>query len=63
MGPVGWGGVWLLSQTRPIPRSPDGDNNATYKSFIFYLPSERGRVVDDGLDHQAEEERGACRFF
>ena len=26
MGPVRWGGVGL-SQTRPIPRSPDGDNN------------------------------------
>ena len=25
MGPVGWWGGWL-SQTRPIPRSPDGDN-------------------------------------
>ena len=27
VGPVGWGG-WLF-QTRPIPRSPDGDNNVT----------------------------------
>ena len=27
MGPKsGWGGVVRLSQTRPIPRSPDGDN-------------------------------------
>ena len=26
---VGWGGVRLLSQTRPIPRSPDGDKNGT----------------------------------
>ena len=25
-GGVGWGGV-RLSQTTPIPRSPDGDNN------------------------------------
>ena len=23
-------GVGLLSQTRPIPRSPDGDNNSPY---------------------------------
>ena len=29
MGPVGWGPV-RLSQTGPIPRSPDGDNNAKY---------------------------------
>ena len=26
MGPVGSGGI-RLSQTRPIPRSPDGDKN------------------------------------
>ena len=24
---VGWGGPVQLSQTSPIPRSPDGDNN------------------------------------
>ena len=28
MGPVGWGPV-RFSQTRPIPRSPDGDKNNT----------------------------------
>ena len=26
-GGVGWGGPVQLSQTSPIPRSPDGDNN------------------------------------
>ena len=32
MGPKSrWGGVGLLSQTRPIPRSPDGDKNTKEK--------------------------------
>ena len=35
-GPVGWGGVGL-SQTSPIPRSPDGDKNILYVSKVINI--------------------------
>ena len=37
MGPKSrWGGVGLLSQTRPIPRSPDGDKNIRLEESLSY---------------------------
>ena len=36
MGPKSrWGGVRLLSQTRPIPRSPNGDKNEQKVSMFI----------------------------
>ena len=43
MGPKsGWGGVVRLSQTSPIPRSPDGDNNFINKFQVEWLVDHGG---------------------
>ena len=40
--------LWLgwLSQTRPIPRSPDGDNNMNIKSFDHLTNFEIERIEE-----------------
>ena len=45
MGPVGWG--WL-SQTRPIPRSPDGDNNDKNEGLSQNILCAKVEVIHDG---------------
>ena len=52
MGPKsGWGGgVVRLSETSPIPRSPDGDNNcllyrSNEKKLQFYLQGEVFKII------------------
>ena len=31
---MGWIGLDMLSQTRPIPRSPDGDKNCVFRALF-----------------------------
>ena len=48
MGPKsrsGWVGSGWLSQTSPIPRSPDGDNNSQEKVPAFQASPDGGKVV------------------
>ena len=51
---MGWGGVRLLSQTSPIPRSPDGDN----KDFYCNGGDDDGKVfISIGLSIMAKVRR------
>ena len=47
MGPVGSGGV-RLSQTRPIPRSPDGDKNLAAQAIAVLVLNLQGSAGEEG---------------
>ena len=55
-GLLGSGGVRLLSQTRPIPRSPDGDKNTELLRGQFLDESGAVLVMDIALDQFSEFE-------
>ena len=61
---MGGGGGWL-SQTRPIPRSPDGDNNLnsvnsinSVKQFIFSDSIFHWKEIYEGHSFQIVPEKG-----
>ena len=55
---VGSGPVGLLSQTSPIPRSPDGDNNNCCK---FKRRDENIKIMTHKFDHSDEnQDKGDC---
>ena len=52
---MGWGGVRLLSQTRPIPRSPDGDNNRAKQFYQKKMKFSRLQWPQNEDDNENED--------